>query len=291
MLSSIGHLTNILTFDTEEWFHANYEQVDIKASRGRGSNFQRQVENLLQLCDDAGSRATFFVLGSVAEDYPAVVRAIAGQGHEIASHGFGHELAYKQSIAEFRADVKQSIDMLEAVAGCAVKGYRAPSWSIIKSNLHYLTVLEELGLDYDASIFPVKTFLYGIPDAPTGIHRPCIDGRPLNLYEVSTSVISIAGRNVGYSGGFYFRFFPAALIRQAIRAANKQGKPAIVYLHPREIDPGEQRLALPFPESFIHYCNIGSAKAKLENVMRSFKFVSVSEYLDRMKEVKTQTLD
>lgn len=270
---------NLLTFDTEEWFHANYDQVDLAVSRGKGSRFVRQVESLLQLCRETNCKATFFVLGCVAEDYPEVVRSIVRQGHEIASHGYSHELAYKQTIDEFAADVKTSITILEDVCGCKVLGYRAPSWSIVERNLHYLSVLETLGLQYDASIFPVKTFLYGIPNAPTSIHKPVICGRQLDLYEVPMSVMRLAGRSFGYSGGFYFRFFPALVIKYAIEAANRTGDPAIVYLHPREIDPDEQRLELPLLESFIHYHNIAGTQAKLETILHNFSFTSISEHL------------
>ncbi len=270
---------NFLTFDTEEWYHANYDGMDPAALRGRGSNFPAQMEDLLALCAAAGARATFFVLGAVAEDHPGVVRAIAAAGHEIASHGYGHALAYRQTIDEFAADVRRSVAILEDVAGAAVRGYRAPSWSIVAANYHYLAVLEELGLVYDASVFPVRTFLYGIPDAPAHIHRPVVAGRTLNLWEIPTSVVRLAGRNMGYSGGFYFRLFPGLFIAYAIRRANRRGRPAVVYLHPRELDPGERRLTLPAKEAFIHYHGIGGARAKLVSLLQKFTFTSVIDHL------------
>jgi polysaccharide deacetylase family protein (PEP-CTERM system associated) len=270
---------NLLTFDTEEWYHANYDDIDPAALRGRGSNFPAQVDEILSMCAADGAKATFFVLGAVAEDHPAVIRAIAAAGHEIASHGYGHELAYRQTLAEFTADVQRSKTILEDVAGAAVRGYRAPSWSIVAANRHYLAALEELGLVYDASIFPVRTFLYGIPDAPTHIHHPVVAGRSLSLWEVPTSVVRLAGRNIGYSGGFYFRLFPGFFIEHAIRRANRRGRPAIVYLHPREIDPGERRLALPVKEAFIHYHGIGGTRAKLAALLRTFSFTSVIDHL------------
>lgn len=270
---------NLLTFDTEEWYHANYDHIDPAALRGRGSSFPAQVDALLALCAEASAQATFFVLGAVAEDYPASVRAIAAAGHEIASHGYGHELAYRQTIGEFTADVRKSVAILEDVTGGPVRGYRAPSWSIVRENYHYLAALETIGLAYDASIFPVRTFLYGIPDAPTHIHRPVVAGRQLGLWEIPTSVIRIAGRNVGYSGGFYFRLFPKVLIKYAIHRTNAAGMPAVVYLHPREIDPAERRLDLPAKEAFIHYHGIAGAREKLASIMRSFTFTSVIDHL------------
>ena len=274
-------MINTLTFDIEEWFHANYDQVNSTDCRGKGSNFKAQMDTILQLCSDAGSKATFFVLGCIAEDYPEVVRAIVQEGHEVASHGYGHQLAYKQTIEEFAADVKKSVAILEDVTSTKVIGYRAPSWSIVESNLHYLERLEEMGMKYDASIFPVKTFLYGIPTAPTKIHKPRVNGRELDLYEVPMSVFKLTGRNIGYSGGFYFRFFPLFFIKHAISAANRKGEAAIVYLHPRELDGLERRLSLPYKESFIQYYNVNGTKAKLEDIMKSFTFISISEHLKR----------
>nr|WP_275900860.1 polysaccharide deacetylase family protein [Paenibacillus periandrae] len=268
----------MLTFDIEEWFHANYDSI-AAPDRSRGSNFRAHMDTLLRICRETDCKATFFVLGCIGEDYPDVVKAIAREGHDVASHGYAHELAYKQTIDEFRDDVKKSVDILENLTGTKVLGYRAPSWSIVEGNLHYLEVLEEMGMKYDASIFPVKTFLYGIPTAPTEIHKPRVNGREIDLYEVPMSVMKLGGKNIGYSGGFYFRFFPRLLIKNAIRSANRRGHSSIVYLHPREIDAHEQKLDLPFKENFIHYYSVGRTQNKLEDILRSFNFTSISEHL------------
>ncbi|OMF16422.1 hypothetical protein BK127_12825 [Paenibacillus sp. FSL H7-0331] len=268
----------MLTFDIEEWFHANYDSI-AAPDRSRGSNFRAHMDTLLRICRETDCKATFFVLGCIGEDYPDVVKAIAREGHDVASHGYAHELAYKQTIDEFRDDVKKSVDILENLTGTKVLGYRAPSWSIVEGNLHYLEVLEEMGMKYDASIFPVKTFLYGIPTAPTEIHKPRVNGREIDLYEVPMSVMKLGGKNIGYSGGFYFRFFPRLLIKNAIRSANRRGHSSIVYLHPREIDAYEQKLDLPFKENFIHYYSVGRTQNKLEDILRSFNFTSISEHL------------
>ena len=270
---------NILTFDIEEWFHANYAGLDLTGANKKSSRFRANMDAILNLCGDTGTKATFFVLGCIGERYPDVVKTIAREGHDLASHGCGHQLAYEQTYQEFKDDVKKSLDILQELTGVKVLGYRAPSWSIAEKNYHYLEALEELGLKYDASIFPIKTFLYGLPDAPTSIHRPSVRGRQLNLYEVPMSVTKICGRRIGYSGGFYFRFFPAFFIKRAIRQANAQNESAVVYLHPREIDPAENRLELPWKESFIHYYNLAATKEKLEDILRSFKFISIAERL------------
>ena len=277
---------NLLTFDIEDWYHANFDGVDLAGYKGTSSHFRANMDLLLQLCSDTGCKATFFILGCIGEDYPDVVKAIARAGHEIASHGCSHQLAYKQNVEDFRADVKKSVEILQALTGEKVLGYRAPSWSIVESNLHYLEALESLGMKYDASIFPVKTFLYGIPNAPTAIHKPCVNGRELDLYEVPMSVMKVLGKNIGFSGGFYFRLFPQWLIKRAIRAANNQGRSAIVYLHPRELDAAERRLSLPLLESFIQYYNVGNNRSKLENVLRSFHFTSIAKRLEAMEQEK-----
>lgn len=278
-------MDNLLTFDVEEWFHANYDGVDLSVHRGGGSRFRAQMEDVFQLCRDANCKATFFVLGCIAEDYPDIVRMMAAEGHEVASHGYGHELAYRQSAEAFRLDVKRSIDILESVTGKKVLGYRAPSWSIVESNVCFLEILEDMELCYDASIFPVKTFLYGIPDAPTSIHRPVIKGRELSLTEVPTSIMRVFGRNVGFSGGFYFRLFPNMLVKHVIASLNRRGEPAVIYLHPRELDPEEQRLSLPFKENFIHYHNIGNTRAKLTKIISAFRFTSIGSYLKQTGQI------
>lgn len=270
-------VSNMLTFDIEEWFHANYDNV--KPDYSKGSSFRSHMDTLLRICHETNCKATFFTLGYIGEHYPDVVKAIVREGHEIASHGTAHQLAYKQTYEEFKADVKNSVDILEDITGVKVLGYRAPSWSIVESNLHYLEALEELGLKYDASIFPVKTFLYGIPTAPREIHKPKVHGRELGIYEVPMSVMKVAGRTMGYSGGFYFRFFPKFLIKQAIRAANRQGSHSIVYLHPREVDASEHQLELPAKEHFIHYYNVRGTERKLEDILSSFQFTSIAEHL------------
>ena len=283
---NIQPVNNILSFDIEEWYHANYASVNLTEYRNKNSHFRANMERLLHLCEEAGCRATFFVLGSIAEEYPEVVRQIIKAGHEVASHGYGHQLAYAQTLAEFKADVQKSIDILQTVTGIKVIGYRAPSWSIIKENLHYLEALEEMGFCYDASIFPVKTFLYGIPDALTEIHHPMINGRQLNLLEIPMSVVRLFGKNVGYSGGFYFRLLPAWLIKKVIRDVNVKGRNSIVYLHPRELDPAEQRLKLPLLEAFIQYNNVGRTQDKLREILRSFRFISIADRLAEMETAK-----
>lgn len=270
---------NMLSFDIEDWYHANYQAIDMSAYRSRSFNFSKNMYKLLEICAQNQAKATFFTLGTIAEDFPDIVREIIAQGHELASHGYSHELAYKQTVTEFRADVQKSINILQETTGVKIKGYRAPSWSITKDNMHYLETLQELGLQYDASIFPVKTFLYGIPDAPQNIHQPTVNGKQLELYEIPMSVINMFGKTIGYSGGFYLRLFPKLLIKHFIKSNLKKSKYTILYLHPRELDSSEQKLDLPFLENLIHYYNISSTASKLDSLLAAGQFTSLSEYL------------
>ena len=271
-------MKNILTFDTEDWFHANFEE-NMHVREFSKSNFRQNMDRIFELCCRNNCKATFFVLGCIAEQYPDVVKKIVSEGHEVASHGYSHQLAYSQTYDEFKEDVSKSIKLLEDVAGVKIHGYRAPSWSIVRKNINYLKALEELGLTFDASIFPVKNFLYGIPDANRDIHRPVVDGEELKLREIPTSVFNIMGKGMGYSGGFYFRFFPGFFIDYQSKRTMKKGRPVILYLHPREIDKYEQRITLPPMERFIHYYGIGQTFKKLDKLTRKYEFTSVSEYL------------
>lgn len=271
-------MKNILTFDTEEWFHANYEENMHVREFGK-SNFRDNMDKLLKLCSKNNCKATFFVLGCIAEHYPDIVKRIVSEGHEVASHGYSHQLAYSQTYDEFKADVLKAVNLLEDVTGVKVHGYRAPSWSIITKNIGYLKALEEIGLSYDASIFPTKNFLYGIPDANRDIHRPEVDGKSLDLWEIPTSVFNLMGRGMGYSGGFYFRFFPGFFIDYQIKRSINNDRPVVLYLHPREIDKTEQRIKLPPVENIIHYYGIGRTFRKLEKLTSKYEFTSVSNYL------------
>lgn len=271
-------MKNILTFDIEEWFHANYEDGMHIREFGK-SNFRENMDKILKLCKKNNCKATFFVLGCIAENYPDIVKRLVEEGHEVASHGYSHQLAYTQTFEEFKEDVSKSIALLEGVTGVKVKGFRAPSWSIVKKNIDYLKALESLGLTFDASIFPLENFLYGIPDANRDIHRPEVNGEQIGLWEVPTSVFNILNKGMGFSGGFYFRFFPRLFIDYQIHSTMKKNRPAIVYLHPREIDKYEQRIKLPLMERFIHYYGIGSTFRKLEKLTSKYEFTSISNYL------------
>ena len=272
-------MDNILTIDLEEWFHANYHDDVFDPQKTYEVRIVQNMERLLTLFSEHQAKATFFVLGYVAEQHPQLIREIAAAGHEIATHGYAHQLVYQQTPDVFKEDVSQAKKRVEDLIGKSVKGYRAPSWSITAKSLWAWDVLEELGFVYDASVFPIETYLYGLPSSPRFPYHPQYNGRILNLLEVPSSTVRIFNKNIPFAGGFYFRALPYPLIAQGIKKVNKEGHPAIVYLHPREIDPGQPRLTLSLKESLIHYYGISGCEQKLIRILKKFKFTSIEGYL------------
>lgn len=270
---------NFLTFDIEEWYHANFDAMAGEASWPEDGSLERNVSRLLSACAESGVKSTCFVLGSVAEQKPGVVRAIQAAGHEIASHGHAHRLVYRMSPSEFRADTERAKKHLEDLTGRPVLGYRAACWSVSRPILPwYYETLESLGFRYSSSVFPVKNFLYGIPDFPAHPHVPRLGGRPTRILEIPGSVLRLMGQSIGYAGGFYLRLFPCWAIIRAMRGQNQRGIPVFVYLHPREVDPAQQRLLLGPKERFIHYHNLRSTERKLKALLARFSFSTMGEY-------------
>lgn len=281
--STDERIVNAMTIDVEEHYHANV--FDGTPARDAGSRLESRVqastERLLRLLDDAGVRATFFVLGLVADAHPGLVRTIAADGHEIASHGFAHELIYTQTPAAFRGDVRRAKHTLEAIVGMPVRGYRAPSYSITGQSLWALDVLAEEGFEYDASIFPIRHDRYGMPGAPRhAYHLEQSDG---TLVEAPPSTVRVAGINVPVAGGGYFRLLPYGWTRWGIAHLNdRERRPAVFYTHPWEIDPDQPRLPLPAVSSVRHYANLHTTEPKLARLVREFAFAPLAEVLDTM---------
>jgi len=277
-------MNNFLTFDIEEWYHANFEGFDFSKYIGQKTNLEKNVDSLIELCSQYSVKSTCFVLGQVGENSPQIVKKLYNEGHEIASHGYGHQLVYNMNPDTFKSDLKKSCDILENITGDKIKGYRAPAWSVKKETLEwYYSVLEELGLEYSSSVYPAKTFLYGIPDFPEKIHYPLVKGKKVTILEIPGSVVNIMGKKVGFSGGFYLRIFPAWFINKNIKSKNLKGESVFVYLHPREIDKNGPRLILPFKERLIHYWGITGTKKKLNKIIHNFSqsFMLIRDFRDR----------
>jgi polysaccharide deacetylase family protein (PEP-CTERM system associated) len=236
------------------------------------------TERLLAIFGESGLRATFFVLGWVAERFPRLVRTIAAEGHEIASHGYGHRLVYDLTPHAFRADVRRAKDLLESAIGAPVHGYRAPSYSVTPRSLWALDILIEEGYRYDASIFPIHHDRYGIPISSRHTY---LLRRGADLVEAPASTIRWGPFNLPIGGGGYFRILPYAWTRWGIRRLNElEGTPAIFYLHPWEIDPGQPRLHASSLGQFRHYFNLSRTEGRLRALIRDFRFSTLRALLE-----------
>ena len=270
-------MLNALTIDVEEHFqvHAFERAIGRDAWERYPSRVVANTRRILRTLAGRQVRATFFVLGWVAERHPELVREIAAAGHEIGTHGYWHELIYRQTPAEFADDLRRSIAAIERAApGVQLLGYRAPAFSITRKSLWALDVLRECGLRYDSSIFPLAAHdRYGIADA----ERFASQVRP-GLWELPVSTVRLAGRNLPVAGGGYFRLYPLWLTRQAIRRINAEGQPAVIYLHPWEFDPEQPRVpGAPALARFRHYVNIGKTERRLGALLGEFAFGSMSD--------------
>jgi polysaccharide deacetylase family protein (PEP-CTERM system associated) len=277
---------NALTIDVEDYFHVTAFASDV--DRARWSSLESRVENntirLLDLFARHGVRATFFVLGWVAERYPDLVRRLHAGGHEIACHGLTHELVYKQTPEIFRKETAYAKSLLEDLAGAPVRGYRAATYSIVRESMWALDILEELGFEYDSSIFPVRHDLYGVPDAPRAPYRVA-SGK---LLEVPLTTIEIAGQRLPCGGGGYFRLLPYGLFRWALRRVNRKDRlPVIFYAHPWEIDPGQPRIAGSSLKSrFRHYTNLAATEGRLGRLLGDFRWGRMDEIFGFVPQVQ-----
>src|SRR3954463_5521569 len=265
-------IINAMTVDVEDYFHVSVFDglVPRHAWDGMESRVCGNTERLLEIFNESGLRATFFVLGWVAERFPRLVRAIADEGHEIASHGYGHRLVYDLTQSAFREDVRRAKQLLEQTAQTPVIGYRAPSYSVTPRSLWALDVLIEEGYGYDASIFPIHHDRYGIPVSP---RHPYVLNRTARFVEAPGSTVRCGPFHLPVGGGGYFRILPYAWTRWGINRRNERGgTPAIFYLPPGEIDPDQPRLRAPALGRFRHYFNLARTESRLRALIRDFRF-------------------
>jgi len=273
-------MKNALTFDVEEYFHAEAFARVLRPEEWPTleSRVTRSTERLLDILDRERVRATFFVLGWVAERHPSLVREIASLGHEIACHGYGHRMIQHLSRPDFERDVIRAKRALEDAVGRPVLGYRAPTFSIMRATLWSLDVLIEAGFRYDSSIFPVVHDRYGIPDAPRFPHRLKAPGGG-EITEFPMSTMTVLGRRLPVAGGGYFRLFPYRVTRRAIARINGERQPAMVYLHPWEFDPEQPRLPVGPLTRFRHLVNVGKTEPRLRRLLTEVSFAPASEVL------------
>jgi polysaccharide deacetylase family protein (PEP-CTERM system associated) len=271
-----------MSVDVEDWFQVeNLKPVVPRATwESRESRVERNTMRILELMEERRIRATFFILGWIAEYHPGLIRRIAGAGHEIASHGYGHDLIYNLSQAEFRADVERCKKLVEDLTGQQVRGYRAPSFSITD---WAVTILQDLGFEYDSSAFPtVAHDRYGRLTG-VGAGQPLVELRP-RFYEVCISCLPLGRRGIPWGGGGYFRLLPYAPWRAGIRRILRSGAPYMFYIHPWEIDPGQPRMnGLGRVSRFRHYVNLGRCEGRFRALLSDFEWTSIGALLDRWK--------
>ncbi len=271
MHDSVTVKRNAMSVDVEDWFQVQ-AFADV-ISRGEWNSLPQRVEantdRLLETFATRAVRATFFTLGWVAERHPSLVRRIIAAGHELASHGYSHEPVYAIGQDRFRADIQRAKRAIEDAAGAAVVGYRAPTFSVSTRSTPWAhPILEEEGYRYSSSIFPIHHDAYGDAGAPRGPFWPQADG----IVELPMTTVRLLRRNLPCSGGGWFRLLPYAIVRTALRRVNTvDGRPAVFYVHPWEVDPDQPRVkAAGRLARFRHYTGLYSTRRKLERVLQDF---------------------
>jgi polysaccharide deacetylase family protein (PEP-CTERM system associated) len=275
-------LRNALTVDVEDYFHVSAFASSIERNEWEKHplRVEKNTQNLLDLFDDHDVKATFFVLGWVAERATGLIREISSRGHEIASHGYSHQLVYNQEPAVFRDETLRSKSILEDIVQVPVRGYRAASYSITSQSLWALDILSEAGFDYDSSIFPVRHDRYGMPGSP---EHPYLLETPAghSIVEFPLSTAKLFQYRLPVAGGGYFRLYPYWLSRAGLRQINRANKPFIFYLHPWEIDPDQPRISASWFSRFRHYNNLHKCESRLKHLMTDFSFDTVVNVLKK----------
>ncbi|MDR1493294.1 MAG: DUF3473 domain-containing protein [Planctomycetaceae bacterium] len=274
---------NAMTIDVEDYYQvAAFEKVVSPQDWEQWES--RTVANtrkILQILESYRVKATFFVLGYEAERRPELVREIAAAGHEIGSHGYAHQLAYKQSENVFREDVRRARKLLRDLSGQEVLAYRAPSFSIGKRTVWGRRVLAEEGYKYDSSVFPIRHDLYGDPDAPVEIHP--VETEAGTIWEFPPTTVSFFGKKIPTGGGGYFRIFPYWLTKMMLNRVN-QTRPFVFYIHPWEFDPEQPRIVnAPLKSRFRHYTNLKKTSPRFQNLLQSFRFAPLGEALENWR--------
>jgi polysaccharide deacetylase family protein (PEP-CTERM system associated) len=273
--------THVLSVDVEDYYMV--EAFASSISRQDWDKWPSRVvdstRRTLELFDKHNVKATFFFVGWVAEKFPELVREVHSQGHELACHSYWHRTVYSLTPEEFRRDTRQAVRAIEDASGVGVRGYRAPSWSIVKHCTWALDILGEEGFTYDSSIYPIRHDLYGVPGAKRFpyIHK-CANGSALEEFPPAT--VRILGQNFPGAGGGYLRIFPMAYTRWMFRKFEEAyGERVIVYLHPWELDPGQPRISHTIKSRLRHYTNLEEMKGRLDQILQMYQFGSFSEVM------------
>jgi polysaccharide deacetylase family protein (PEP-CTERM system associated) len=274
---------NILQIDVEDW----YCDLDFKDWKSHEDRIAKSINKVLTLLKERNIKATFFILGYIAERFPQLVKRIKEEGHEIASHGYNHTPLTQRTPQEFERDLSKSINILEEISNDKIWGYRASQFTLVEKTSWLIDILKKKGLRYDSSIFPVKLpvySIYGVADAPLFPYRISSSNIKENSakeefleFPLSVYKIPIINKTIPIAGGFYLRLFPYWLISHAIKKINKAGYPAVCYLHPWELDPGQPRIK---SLKWYHYYRLGSTEKKFKRLLRDFKFISTRKWIE-----------
>jgi len=278
----------MLSIDVEEYFHieAAYGHITSSEWNDWPSRVERNIDLLLSILAEAGRSATFFILGDVAARQPHLVKRISDAGHEVASHGTGHDRLHRLNTISFRSDLLTSKHLLEDQIGKPVVGYRAPTFSVVPNTAWAIDVLLESGFHYDASIFPVTHPAYGVPGAP--IQPFFVRGQrgEQTLLEVPPLVWRMMKRNVAVAGGGYFRLLPLWFMKQGLSQAAADQRPAVLYFHPWEFDPDMPRMPLPLTGRLRTYTGLSSAAAKLRSIIsQPASWQTIADAQPRLREI------
>lgn len=271
---------NALTIDLEDWYQgltSTAKQID-----RWGEYEDRVVEatgRLLIILQRANVRATFFVLGYVANQFPELIKKVADAGHEIGLHGYYHFRVDQSNKEKFLEDLAKGRDAVVQASGAVPRGFRAPMFSINGNSLWALEVLESEGFAYDASVFPTRNMLYGYPTAPRKPYRP-LEGKPFMEFPMST--VKVNKLKLPISGGFYLRLLPYTVLKWGITRINREGLPAVVYLHPWDLDPEQPLINPTIRERITHYTNLGTTERKLTRLLEDFRFAPMGDVLDSL---------
>jgi len=283
-------LINGLSVDVEDYFHA--EAMSACVARDKWDSMEsrvvRNTRRVLELLAAHNSRGTFFVLGWVAERFPELVREIQSAGHELACHSYWHRLIYRLSPEEFREDTRHAKCAIEDAAGCQVAGYRAPTFSVVKQSFWALDILDDLGFQYDSSIFPTHHDMYGVPDYS---RFPCVhrSEKGAKLVEFPLSTFNLFGANFPVGGGGYLRIFPQRYTRFGFGRLNgKDRQPVIVYFHPWEIDPDQPRLNASSKSRLRHYTNLATMERRIGDLLTHYRFAPLCE-LPQFEQLLSET--
>lgn len=273
-------IKNALTVDVEDYFQVSAfaNSIDQKEWDDHPLRVENNTHRLLDLFDEGKLKATFFILGWVAERKKELVLEIARRGHEVACHGYSHQLVYNQTPDVFREETVRAKNILEDIIQQQVRGYRAASYSITEKSQWALDILAESGFVYDSSIFPVRHDRYGMPDTPEHPYRLKTPAGN-SIIEFPLSTAKIINYRLPVAGGGYFRLYPYWLSRMGLRQINRKQKPFIFYLHPWEIDPDQPKIAASWFSRFRHYNNLDKCESRLRNLTADFEFGTTWEVL------------